>query len=397
MIDLFENYTLQREELLARIAQELQLNKTRLMRMESAYNALAEFLKNDNDFFEDLEIEVYAQGSKRIGTTVRPINNEDFDLDVVLHIYDPYYNHTPEQVYSALVNSLRNNEHYKYIMEKKKRCVRLNYKSDFHMDILPACMPNNFEKEKIKIPEKALRNWSSGNPKGYSSWFLGIADSVKEPILRKYAEELLESQMQFKAQVEKEDLPKELYFKTPLQRSVQLLKRYRDIYYENRDYRLSSIVITTLAARLYQGEDSIFDAINNIAARISSSYIDSVNGGYKFKVLNPVNPEEDFTDSWTDKHYESFYDFISDFSRRWRNLVNSFETSKEDYIKLFGEGVYKKSLEDQFQVFYKSTNNNLAKSSGQIIGGVAFTNSKGTINTNTGLKNGTHHNFGGNY
>lgn len=32
MIDIFDNYILQREELLARIAQELQLDKTRLER-----------------------------------------------------------------------------------------------------------------------------------------------------------------------------------------------------------------------------------------------------------------------------------------------------------------------------------------------------------------------------
>jgi len=51
MIDIFDNYILQREELLARIAQELQLDKTRLERMESAYNAVAELLKKDEDFF----------------------------------------------------------------------------------------------------------------------------------------------------------------------------------------------------------------------------------------------------------------------------------------------------------------------------------------------------------
>ena len=63
MIDIFKDYVLQREELLARIAQELQLDKTRLEKMETAYNAVAEVLKKDDDFFNDLEIEVYAQGS----------------------------------------------------------------------------------------------------------------------------------------------------------------------------------------------------------------------------------------------------------------------------------------------------------------------------------------------
>lgn len=391
MIDIFDNYALQREELLARIAQELQLDKTRLERMEVAYNAVAEMLKKDEDFFDGLMIEVYVQGSKRIGTTVRPINEEDFDLDIVLHIYDPYYHHTPEKIYNALIKALEKNGYYKAIMERKQRCVRLNYKSDFHMDILPACMPNQFEREMIKIPEKALKNWSSGNPKGFSDWFLAIANSVKEPMLRKYADVLLRSQL------ETEELPKELYLKTPLQRAVQLLKRYRDIYFSNRDYKVSSVVITTLTAQFYQGENSIFDAIDNILSRIKSNVMEAISKGYKFKVVNPVNPDEDFTDSWTGKHYESFYGFVNDFYKKWQNLNNSFETSKEDYIRLFGEGVYKKSLNEQFKLFSKSTNNPLAKSSGLIIVGTAYTNAKGDISTNTGLKNGSHHNFGGDY
>ncbi|MEQ8574481.1 MAG: hypothetical protein RIB63_10490, partial [Fulvivirga sp.] len=182
MIDIFNDYVLQREELLARIAQELQLNRTRIEKMESAYNAVSEVLKKDEDFFDGLVIEIYAQGSKRIETTVKPINDEDFDLDTVLHVYDPYYNHSPEQIYTALVKALEKGG-YKDIMEKKTRCVRLNYKGDFHMDILPACMPDALEKEMIKIPEKALKDWSSGNPKGYAKWFLVIANSVQESLL----------------------------------------------------------------------------------------------------------------------------------------------------------------------------------------------------------------------
>lgn len=389
MIDIFKDYILQREELLARIAQELQLDKTRLGRMETAYNTVAELLKKDNDFFEDLIIEIYAQGSKRIGTTVKPINEEDFDLDTVLHIYDPYHNHNPEEIYNALVKALEKDSYYKSIMEKKKRCVRLNYKSDFHMDILPACMPNAFEKEIIKIPEKALKSWSTGNPKGFSNWFLRIANSVKEPILLKNSDALI------KAQVETEKLPAELYLKTPLQRAVQLLKRYRDIYYQGKEYRVSSIVITTLLAQMYESENSIFETIDNVVGKIKRKYIEAIQGKYRFRILNPVNLEEDFTDSWTDKHYDSFYKFIIDFHTKWQNLKNSFETSKEDYIQLFGEGIYKKALNEQISMFSKSTKDELIKASSLITSGSAFTNSQGLINSNTGIKNGFHHNFGG--
>lgn len=389
MVDIFKDYILQREELLARIAQELQLDNSRISRMESAYNAVSDLLKNDNDFFDGLVIEIYAQGSKRIGTTVKPINEDDFDLDTVLHIYDPYYNHSSQEIYNALVTSLEKNSYYKSIMEKKKRCVRLNYKSDFHMDILPACMPNYIEKEIIKIPEKALRDWSSGNPKGFGNWFLNIANSVQTTMLKQYSSVLLE------AQVETEPLPEELYLKTPLQRAVQLLKRYRDIYFKNKDYKVSSIVITTLAAQLYQGESSIFEAIDNIVFRIDNNYKEAISKGYKFKVLNPVNRDEDFTDSWTINHYQSFHGFINDFYKKWQNLKHSFEVSNEDYIKLFGEGVYKKTLTEQFKTFSKSTSDVFAKSSALIIEGGAYTNSKGNINVNQGVKNGIHNNFAG--
>lgn len=389
MIDIFKDYILQREELLARIAQELQLDKTRLERMETAYNSVSDLLKKDNDFFADLEIEVYAQGSKRIGTTVKPINEEDFDLDTVLHIYDVYYKHSPENIYKALVKALEKDGYYSTIMEKKTRCIRLNYKSDFHIDILPACMPNQYDKENIYIPEKALMNWSSGNPKGFADWFLNIANSAEMSVLRNFSQVLLE------AKVEAEPLPDELYLKTPLQRSVQLLKRYRDIYFQNKDYAVSSIVITTLAAKFYQRESSIFETIDNIARKINENYLEAIKSGHKFKVLNPVNSEEDFTDSWTNAHYTSFYNFINSFYLKWQNLKTSFEIGKEDYILLFGEGVYKKSLTEQLRVFSKNTNDILAKSSGLIVGGDAFTNSKGIINSNQGVKNEPHHNFGG--
>lgn len=391
MLDIFNNYPLQREELLARIAQELQLDKTRLERMESAYNAVAELLKNDKYFFDGLVIEVYAQGSKRIGATVHPINKADFDLDVVLHIFDPYHRYAPEEIYNALIKALEKDGYYKTILEKKKRCVRLNYKSDFHMDILPACMPNLYEKEMIKIPEKALSGWSSGNPKGFANWFLNIANSVKEPMLGRYAEVLL------KAQIETERLPEEAYLKTPLQRVVQLFKRYRDIFFEKKDYPVSSIVITTLTAQFYAAENSIFEAMDNVVSKIKSSYLDSIRNNKKFKVLNPVNPEEDFTDSWTNEHYKSFFNFIEDFHKRWLNLKNSFEASNEDYIRLFGEGVYKESLNKQLKNYAKSANSPLERSSGLIAASIAFTSPNGNINSSNGYKNGSHHNFGGKY
>ena len=387
-MDLLSNYILQREELLARIAQELQLDKTRLDRMESAYEAVYQLFENDKGFFSNMEVELYSQGSKRIGTTVKPLNNDDFDLDTVLHIYDLYTNYTPEFIYNELLRVIENDEYYKSVREKKSRCVRLNYKGDFHLDILPACMWGMDDRKKIAIPEKAKIRWSSGNPKGFAEWFLNIANSLRKSMLRSYSEMLIESK------VESEPLPDELYIKTPLQRGVQLIKRYRDIYYQNRSNPVSSIVLTTLMAKLYSGEESIFETIDNITSKIQESYNEAINAKQRFKVLNPVDSREDFTDSWTNQDYISFAEFINDFHRRWQKLKESFEISKEEYITLFGEGVYKKSLQEQIKAFSSSSKNSISKASGLILGNSAYTNAKGNINQYQGTKNEPHHSYG---
>lgn len=393
MIDIFRNYILQREELLARIAQELELDETRQTRMETSYKAVSELLQNNGDFFVGLDVEIYSQGSVRIGTTVKPVNNEDFDLDTVLHIYDPYYNHTPESIYNTLVKALEKDSYYQSIMEKKQRCVRLNYKSDFHMDILPACMSDSIDKMRIKIPEKAFKSWSNGNPRGFADWFLNIAKSAENPLLKTYSDAL------FEARVDQEPLPNNIYFKTPLQRAVQLIKRYRDLYYQKKDseYKVSSIVITTLVASFYNKEGSIYDTIESVIGKIKNTYSDAVRNNYRFRVLNPVDSSEDFTDSWSDKHYQSFYAFIEDFFTKWQNIKGSFEHGKSDYITLFGEGEYKKSLTEQIRMFSKASSDVLTKANGLIITDKAHTTPSGTISHNQGVKNEKHHNFGGLY
>ena len=388
-IDIFNNYELQREELLARIAQELELDNSRKEKMETAYNAVSEVLKNDPEFFEDLEIVVYPQGSAKIGTTVKPINGDDFDLDTVLHIYDKYTKHTPNGIYNALVRVLENNGNYSTIMEKKDRCVRLNYKSDFHMDILPACMQDEYDFEKIAIPERDLNNWSSGNPKGFANRFLERANSVKSYMLKTFSETLI------KANVDTEPLPNEVYEKTPLQRAVQLVKRYRDVYFEDKKYKVSSIVLTTIISENYNGEESIFDTITNTIEIIKRNYNDSIINGKRFKIFNPVDKNEEFTDSWTDNHYKNFIAFITDFHSKWNSLKDDFETSGKNYIELFGEGVYKSSLQNQIKRYSHLTKDSFTKANGIILGGSSYTDSKGQINENKGVKNESYHNFGG--
>ena len=84
--------------------------------------------------------------------------------------------------------------------------------------------------------------------------------------------------------------------RTPLQKAIQLLKRHRDICFQNvSDDAPISIIITTLAAWAYNGEANVYEALCNILERMPQ-HIECRDGIYW--VENPTMPEENFADKW---------------------------------------------------------------------------------------------------
>lgn len=83
-------------------------------------------------------------------------------------------------------------------------------------------------------------------------------------------------------------------WRTPLQRSIQLLKRHRDVMFmENPKVAPISMVITNLATRAYNGEPNLFEAVINILDRMADFVRPS-----RPRVPNPANPAEDYADKW---------------------------------------------------------------------------------------------------
>lgn len=391
MNDIYSNFHLQREDVLARIAESLQLDKTRKERMESAYTSICTLISEDTGFFKGMDIDLYPHGSVRIGATVKPFKNDEFDLDMVLHINKPYYSFTPQQVYDELYKKLKDDGRYSHMVEKKRRCIRLNYAGDFHIDITIGCIINSSDPNNLKVPDRELRNWVDSNPKGYADWFLKIANSVREPLLEGYYDKL------YSVRAEIQELPTdEFYKKKPLQRAVQLIKRYRDIYFANNsDYATSSIILTTLAAHFYNGEPAIFDTIDNILSRIVSDS-GRLSSGQRIKITNPVNPNEDFTDKWDTEPllYKHFLEFSKDLYTKWQQMKKQFSESAPTYEFVFGENIYKGAIKEQVEKLGKISSDKLYNAGALIMSGQAKTDNKGNINPNTGTKNERHRDFG---
>lgn len=358
--------------------------------MESAYKALTTIINEDDGFFKGMEIDIYAQGSVPIGTTVKPLQGDEFDLDIVLHIKKGYSHFTPMQIYNALVQKLESDGRYRHMVQKKNRCVRLKYAGDFHMDILPGCMVVITDDKNIMVPDRELRGWTISNPKGYAEWFLNIANLSKAPELESYYRRLFE----LKAEVQ--ELPEDDFFlKKPLQRGAQLIKRYRDIYFEKMpQYATSSIILTTIAGHFYKGENSIFETIDAILLRIQQESLQQRLS--RLKITNPINPEEDFSEKWDEepKLYQHFLAFTKDLYEKWQLLKKDFSQSATTYETLFGDSVYKGAIRQQVEKLGKKSFNPLINAGSLIIGGDLRTDRKGNINENIGEKNKRHRDFG---
>lgn len=388
---------LQREDILTRIAVSLELDETRKQRMESAYNTVYDILEKDEVFFSKVDFLVYPQGSKAIGTTVKPRGKEEFDLDITVEIRDPYYNYTSSEIYNHLIRVLSNNDIYKEKLVKKNRCARINYVGDFHMDILPGCIVITGD-SKIMVPDRELSCWTSSNPKGYANWFTQKAETVSSSNLNKAFRTFSALN---EAKAEQEELPNDdVYSKEPLKRAVQLTKRYRDIYFEkNPNHKTSSIVLTTIFGELYEGEPSIYQTIDNILNKIVQRYTDyqylfENQGVYKrIKVLNPVNSDEDFTEKWDKEkeYYTQFIAFAKSYKEKWEKLKNgNFRVAEE----LFGSDRIKGILTEQLKELAKNEGNQLEAAGVTIMSGNTFVDRSGNVNSSEGYKSKENRNFG---
>jgi hypothetical protein len=77
---------------------------------------------------------------------------------------------------------------------------------------------------------------------------------------------------------------------------VQLLKRYRDVLFKDSDEHAPiSVILTTLAAQAYRGEEMLEDALFGIIERMTD-YVEV--RGEKVVISNPIRPTENFADRW---------------------------------------------------------------------------------------------------
>ena len=284
------------------LAESLDISETQYEAAVKHYQAVGDWLNKEDSPISVHDPQIFPQGSFRLGTMIKPFNDVDkYDIDLVCEMKRLSKDHvTQKQLKDMVGDRLKANERYLKMLEEKNRCWRLQYADStrFHMDILPAIpdydingiarmIGENLSATAILITDKDLREWQRSNPVGYAEWF-------KERMRAQFNAQRILLAESIRASVE--EVP-EYKVKTTLQRSIQILKRHRDIMFKNdQDDRPISIIISTLAARAYSNEADLLDGLQNIVNKMPSLIERDEQGNAL--VVNPVNPLENFAEKW---------------------------------------------------------------------------------------------------
>lgn len=289
---------------LEKVANEISITDTMIDKAESSYMAVGKWVGEGINY----DVKIIPQGSIGLGTTIKPISDkDDYDIDLVCILLNGQYLNAKD-IKNIVGNRLKEHKIYaeKIMMEGEgKRCWKMQY-DEFHMDILPSVplklyIEPNSTNLRITHKENGIYTDRFSNPYGYRLWFQERMKDIINARKRAYA---LENHTSI------EDVP--IYrIKTPLQQAIQILKRHRDIYFNNKEKEFApiSIIITTLAARSYNGEVNLYNTIVNILSNMHY-HIEQRRGLYW--ISNPVDSAENFADKWNSdpKRAEAFYKWL---------------------------------------------------------------------------------------
>ena len=280
-------------------AEQLDLTPTQYNRAVGHYEAVGEYLAEQGSPLQHYSPVVFAQGSIAIGTATKPVGRDEFDLDLMCQLLISS-SARPADVKRIVGERLKAHDRYKRMLREKNRCWRLVYAGEFHMDIIPGIPdPKGRTGTALLVPDKELSCWKETDPKGYAEWFLARAKVA--PV----------SNEAIHAEVEPAPAPPDEQRKLALQVVVQLLKRHRDLMFADDEDAPISIILTTLAARAYDGSRSVVGALSGVLARMPD-HIGCTPTGIAY-VGNPANPLENFADKWAThpRRKRCFFDWIA--------------------------------------------------------------------------------------
>ena len=273
---------------------EVNLNQSRLDRLETSVGAVNGHLKGNLSGYQKME----RQGSYALGTLIKPVDdNDEYDADIQI-VMNPNPQWGPKDYVLEINRTLAGNKNYADKLRLKTRCVTVDYAGDFHLDVVPRVTINGNH----YVCNRTDNRFEETDGNGYRDWF-----NEKNRITG-----------------------------GNLKRVVRLLKHLRD---HKNSFTAKSILLTTLAGNTIKASDegttgvsTVADTLETVLSRMNDYLQQHPNMPV---IKNPVLPSEDFNRHWDQRRYANFRNRIQSYAQTAKQA--KAEPSAEKAIKLWQE------------------------------------------------------------
>jgi len=341
------------DALLLEIAKRIQLSPTNYRLAVERYQTISDYLDREGSPLYGVVTRLYPQGSMAIGSVINSkFENDEFDIDIIAEL-DIRPDAPPSMVLDTLFNTLNGEKGSRYHgkVERCSRCVKVQYEG-MHLDVTPAVLlPLKPERTSLifHANEKELSSKHytvTANPWGFAEWF---KEQMPESAL------LIEELRKYAADPVPEQEP---HFTKPQPLvALQLLKRWRNKVYDQRDGRMPpSVMLSCLVGRNSGYRGSLFDELVAQSKYLQQYFLDHMQRGILVRVENPACPSEDiFTDRWPGNlsTQRIFTDDLTTLNRKLAELSKdrSLENCQRIMADLFGEKPTTLALEEVAKSF----------------------------------------------
>ena len=274
------------------------LNPSRLDTLNQKVETITNLLKDKLDNYRKYS----SQGSFAHGTIIKPVkDNDEFDADILVFIKDQ--NFDPNEYttdYVKIVHDLfKKDSNYKDIVRLKTRCVTIDYKGEFSIDIVP-CIEHN---DDTYICNRTDKEYEQTDGDGYKSW---LSDKNR------------------------------ITSGNYLKKSTRLFKFLRD---HKDNFSVKSILLTTMLGDRINESDKDSNDVSSLPQTFKMLF-NRLNDFLQRHptmptIENPALPCEDFNRNWDELKYKNFRNKIKIYTDKVNSVFD--EKNNNESVKKWRE------------------------------------------------------------
>lgn len=285
------------------LEETVNLNQDRLNQLNDSSIAIKNFIRSAE--WGPRIRRFYEQGSLAHSTIIKPIDNKEFDADIMVMV-DPVDDWNASDYVRELGAKFSESGLYKDKTIVGDVCVTITYVGQKRIDITP-CVVDRDDFDKMEVCHRRHDEFILTEPVAYTEWLKACNSYSGNNSFRKV---------------------------------TRLLKYVRDI---KKRFTCPSVLLTTLIGMQIEEYDKDTDAffdtpttLQTVIGRLDDFLQENEE---KPEILNPSLESEDFSAFWNDIQYKNFRNFIHKY-RGWIDEAMadpSLNTSVEKWRRVFGD------------------------------------------------------------